>query len=584
MRIVGINAAYHESSVALVEDGRVVVAAEEERFNRVRHGKPARIETAGDLPLAALDACLAHAGWEPASVDRFAYSFDPAARRAANLDDDGLPLEPEVDDGWVGGPPSGYGTGAGEAALEGAIRAAPALLARHFDRERVTLDFLPHHYCHAAHAFFSAGGGGDVAVLVMDGIGEGRGWQAFRPRGAALVPIEDPPREPGLSDSLGLLWEKTAAYLGLQPGHDEANVMALAAFGDPARTREAFARHACFDGRRGLVVDGRFYGFRRWRAPGMEEAFGPPRKPGSPLWWEGPEAHHAHVAAGLQAVTEEILAEAAAWVAGRTGARRLALAGGVALNCVANGKLARSGKFVEVFVPSAPHDAGTALGAAWLAGLAKGVAPVPCTSARLGVVYPPGATEAALAGHGLKVRPVDPARLARLLAEGQVVARFVGRAEFGPRALGHRSFLASPRNPAVGLRLSREIKRREPWRPLAAVLTRPEAERLFTLPTPLPRASAWMAFAFPARPPARELVPGALHADGCSRIQVLGREEDPELHDCLERFGRLAGVEALVNTGFNLHEPLVETPDEAVRTFLRSGADLLWIGPHLVAR
>ncbi len=586
MRILGLNAAYHESAVALVEDGRVLTALEEERLSRVRHAKPARVDTAGELPWRALRASLADLGWEPGSLDGIAFSLDPAARFAAQAPAAPGPDEdPGAIQGPADGPPRGYGTRTGELRLRETLEAIPRVLADGLGVPGLAerFRFLPHHPCHAASGFY-ASGWDEAAILVVDGIGEAEAVTWYRGRDGRLEPLGSHPAD----RSPGFLWESVTGWLGLRPMHDESKVMALAAFGDPERFGPWFRDRVGIDDRGGLRLDPGFYGFRQPGHGELGSRLGPGRRPGEPLRWQGrgEDRLHADVAAALQQATEELLAGLAGRALAEAGSRRLVLAGGVALNCVANGRLAARLDLDDLWVTPAPHDAGTALGAAWLLSAEAGIPPRPCLDPRLGPRLPDAAAlRARLEAAGLRVRPTTPEALADALASGRIVASYRGRAEFGPRALGHRSFLADPRDAGIARRLSVSIKHREEFRPLAPVLTREAADRLFESGGRLPAApQAWMAMTLPASAEGRARIPGALHVDGTSRIQVLEPAFDRELHALLEAFGRQTGVACLLNTSFNVDGPMVETPEDAVRTFAASGADLLWLGPTVAER
>lgn len=587
MRTLGVNMAFHESSVALVEDGRVLVAAEEERFNRVRHAKPARVEAAGQLPRGALAACLAHAGWSGAEVDAVAIGFSPAARFAANAPAEDPPTSPDATQVHPDGPPAGYGTRRGEAAFRDAVEGAGLGLVEALGRaaDPPPVHFFDHHLCHASSALHGAGWD-RAAVLVLDGIGEAHSGGVWRGEGGRLVELARFP----MQHSLGLLWEAVTEHLGLRPRHDEARVMALAAFGDPGRFGPALARRVHASPDLTLTVDPALYGFRDPGRGALAEVLGPPRAPGRLEDLAEVRGWVADVAAGLQAVTEDAVRALAEGACQAAGSARLAYAGGVALNCVANGKLYRDLGVEDLYVPSAANDAGTALGAAWLAAQAAGDEPRALDDPRVGPardVGPSGGPgdPSRASGAASPAPDATTARLADRLVAGEILARFTGRAELGPRALGQTSFLALPGDPALARRLSAEVKQRELYRPLAPVLTEAEARRLYLGEgAPIPRAARWMTMAFPARPETLDEVRGAVHVDGTSRIQVLRPEEDPALHALLEVVRERTGTGALINTSFNRREPLVETAAQARATFAASGADGLWIGGALEAR
>ncbi|MEW6282216.1 MAG: carbamoyltransferase C-terminal domain-containing protein, partial [Candidatus Eremiobacterota bacterium] len=544
---LGVNAAYHESSAALVRDGEVLFAVEEERLTRVKHGKRPRVDNPDRLPERAIDLCLRSAGVALGDLDRAVYSLEPGRRR--------LHEEP-----YRVCPRQGFGTALGETAFEAALARVPSRLAP------APVQFLPHHLCHAALAFYGSPFE-EAAVLVVDGIGEDATAWLGRGRGSELECLEEVP----YPHSLGLLWERVALYLGFTE-YDAPKVMGLAAFGEAARALPALDR-VLHVNRKGFQVDPRFARFRAAGVEGLEELFGPRHRPGEPH--EDPR--FAAVAAALQQRTEEALLSLAHHLHRLTGLDRLAYSGGVALNCVANARLEREGPFEALYVPGASHDAGTAVGAALEASLRLGASrqPGPLTPF-LGPAYDCQAGE-----------PVQdpPLEAAQRLARGELVGWYQGRLELGPRALGHRSLLADPRRGDVRQKLNERIKHREMFRPFAASVLEEEADDWFDLPDRAPGAASCrdlMLLAYPVVPAMRELIPAVVHRDGSCRIQVVSRRSDPLYHRLLQEFHRLTSVPLVLNTSFNDSEPIVCTPEDALSTFRRSGLDVLYLGSRRV--
>lgn len=537
--VLGVNSAYHESAAALVRDGEVLLAVEEERLNRRKHGKEARVDNPDELPWLAIRACLERGGLDLAEVDAIGYSLQPGRRR---------PSPGAVD----------FGTPEGEAEFDRRVRAVLAAFP-----PGPEFHHLPHHLCHAAHAFHSSPFP-DSAVLVVDGIGEDCTAWLGRGEGDALERLEEIP----YPHSLGFVWERLCAYLGFSE-YDAGKVMALAACGDAGAFRQEFLQMVPDDPRLGFRVDADAAGFRRPDMAGLERLFGPRRRVlvGHGAAEEEPvdSGRFADVAAALQRRTEEVLLRLARRLHALTGSPRLAYSGGVALNCVANAVLAREGPFEALYIPGAAHDAGTALGAAFL------LSPRTGRTAPLTPFLGPEWSEAQVlqALQGLDAREVDPAvAAADLLAQGEVVGWFQGALEFGPRALGHRSLLADPRDPALKTRLNGQVKHREAFRPFAAsVLAERAAEWFDAHPAAAPSQDL-MLFTWPARRPG---IPAVLHRDGTCRPQWVHRESDPLYHRLLQQFEQRTGIPMVLNTSFNDQEPIVASPEDAVRTCRHAG-------------
>jgi carbamoyltransferase len=539
MRVLGVNAVFHDPAAALVVDGEIVAAAEEERFTRRKHGKPPVAFSTWELPEQAARWCLEHAGLRPDQLDAVAYSYDPALAP---------PTASVLDERW-----EGLRTLYVERAPRFLQTALPGL-----DPERVR--FVPHHVAHAASAY-AAAGWDDCAALVLDGRGERASHLAGHVRDGRLELLA----AQGLPDSLGLVYEELTAHLGFRRASDEYKVMALAAYGEP-RFRAALEEsiHATGDG-----------GFRA-RAPEWSR-FAPPLPPEGE--W-GPE--HADLAASVQRRLEEVVLELAGWLHERTGSDRLALAGGVALNCVANARLERDGPFEQIWVQPAAGDAGTALGAALHVARELGDRPQPMRTAALGRGWDDEQLGAWLASAGIEPeRPDDVAEaVAETLAADGIVAWFQGRSEFGPRALGHRSLLADPRNPANVERLN-DVKGREQFRPVAPMVLQERAAEIFDGRIPSPH----MLFTHVVAPDWRERIPSVVHVDGTARIQTVDRAEEPLMARVLDGFEARTGVPVIVNTSLNTAgRPMVDDPRDALECFGSAPVDLLAIGPFVVRR
>ncbi len=591
MYTLGLNAAFHDPAACLVCDGVVVAAAEEERFTRIKHGKRPLPFSTWELPFNAVDYVLREGGIGLADVDHVAYSFDPWLLLGDHSDGHiTLPLEPSahpVPEEWEAAWDPLF-----VASIVNAPRhlasGAPLHLAARFRGARpdgpYQWHFVPHHLAHVASAYlpspFDA-----AAVLTLDGRGEQATTAYAVGEGSDLRLLG----EVRMPHSLGLLYEDVTAHLGYLRSSDEYKVMALASFGRPSY-REAFRDILTVEDGRVSVAD-----------YAAADLLGPPRERGGPL-----EQRHYDVARSLQEALEDGSLELARWLRRETGKDDLCMAGGVALNCVMNSRIAHEGPFRRVWVQPAAGDAGTALGAALWVDLRErgravgaaaedddgraGRAPPPPAGARawrmdhayLGPGFSEQQIEDFLRWSKLTYRRMDDvaADVARVLARDRVIGWFQGRMEFGPRALGARSILASPLHEEMRDRLN-DLKDREDYRPVAPIVTEEAAPAWFTGAGESP----FMLFVFDVEPGKAESIPAVRHVDGTARIQTVRRQQNPLVHRLLEEFGHLTGVPVLVNTSFNTRgEPIVCTPRDAVESFWSSPLDALAIGPFLVEK
>jgi carbamoyltransferase len=540
MRVLGINAVFHDPAAALVVDGEIVAAAEEERFTRRKHGKPPVPFATWELPERAARWCLEAGGLAPDDLDAVAYSFDPALAppRGGDL----------TADGW-----EGLRTLYAERAPLFLRAALPGL-------DPACVRFVPHHVAHAASAYLAAPWP-SCSVLVLDGRGERASHLAGRSVDGELEILA----AQHLPHSLGLLYEEVTDHLGFRRSSDEYKVMALAAYGEPAFLPE-FRDAVRTSGDGGFTV-----------AP-VELAALAKRRERERDW----SAEHADLAASLQARLQEVLLELAGWLHRQTGDQVLTMAGGVALNCVANSYLAEHGPFEHLWVQPAAGDAGTALGAALHLARALGDRVAPMRTAALGRGWDDGAIEAWLTTAKVSFeRPADLAgAVAQALADDAVVAWFQGRSEYGPRALGHRSLLA---NATRGENLERlnDVKGREQFRPVAPMVLAERAAAVFEGPLPSP----YMLFTHQVRPEWRERIPAVVHVDGSARIQTVDRHDEPLMARVLDEVEARTGVPVVVNTSLNTAgRPMVDDPRDALECFGSAPVDLLAIGPFLVRR
>ena len=561
--ILGISANYHDAAAALVIDGQLVAAMQQERFTRIKND--------ASLPFAAARACLAHAKLDTAALDEVVFYENPYARLERVLLST-LRTFPR------------------------ALRQFPRALASQLGSKLWVLDALSsqlkvprarvthreHHASHAASAFF-ASPFRRAAVMTVDAVGEDTSTALWLGDGNALTCKA----RIAFPHSLGLLYSALTAYLGFEVNEGEYKVMGLAAFGKP-RFRAEFEKLIT------LTSDGFTLGLDYFDShtntevgfsTKLEALLGPRRAPGTPWLLDGnePDARAADVAATLQAVLEEARLNLAAQARALTGTDALCLAGGVALNAVANGRLFREAGFSELFVQPAAGDAGGALGAALLAASERGEPRGTFTHAAWGT---PVSGEVALglaSALGLSATrvsaPVDTA--AEALVKGEVLAFVQGRFEWGPRALGQRSILALPTPLAVKERLNRVIKRREPFRPFAPMVLEDSAQAYFG---PFaPRLASFMTTVADVLPEARAKLEAVTHVDGTARLQTVKRES--VVGALLARVEHETSVPVLLNTSLNGQgEPIVATEADALAFFLAHPVDALLIDDVLIRR
>ena len=567
MRILGLSN-MRDAAAALIENGQIIGAAEEERFVRVKH------VTA--LPLHAIRFCLQSAGVRLRDLDAIAvpWKYWQLGRRAA------LAI------GSMLQSPRRF-TVKGACAADRLIHEwrelafLRILLSRLVDGTKCPpVTFLDHHLCHAASAMLPSPFE-RAAVMVVDGASEAHTTMLAR---ADREEIRVLTRVP-LPHSLGQFYAAITAYLGFRPDHDEYIVMGLAAYGVPrfAQTLREQVLHTLPAGQFRLntgLLD--FHLARQgWFSPEFIRLFGPARRPEEDI-----TSRHQDLAASAQAVLEENLLHLARHLRTVTKESRLCLAGGVAYNCVANSRILREAGFDEVFVPPAAGDSGAALGAAlWLAHRKGALSkpPIMCT-ASWGPHFSEAACREALETAGLIVERFDETSLcekvAGELAAGRLVFWFQGRMEWGPRALGNRSLLADPRREDMRALINMKVKLREPFRPFAPSVLEERASEYFELSRPSP----FMAQTAAVQSSMKGVIPAVVHVDGTARVQTVDGESNPRYRRLLESFGRRTGVPILLNTSFNVNEPIVCTPQEAVACFLKTEVEWLVMETLLAKR
>jgi carbamoyltransferase len=587
MNILGISAFYHDSAAALVRDGEILAAAQEERFSRIRHD--------AGFPANAVDYCLQAGGLSIKDVDYVVFYDKPLLKFERLLET------------YLAYAPRGYRSFAKALPVWAAEKMFQRdLLAQALCRNLPEVDlgekllFTEHHQAHAASAFYPSPFE-RAAVLTMDGVGEWATTSIGHGEGGSL----DIHREIHFPHSLGLLYSAFTYYLGFKVNSAEYKVMGLAPYGEPRYA--GLVRDHLIDIREdgSFHLDLSYFGYctgLRMTNEKFDALFGaPPRQPDELL-----TQRHMDVAASIQAVTEEAVLRLASHAAGSTGSRDLCLAGGVALNCVANGKLLRSGVVDRMWVQPAAGDAGGALGAALAAyhlylarprldsnefdGMAGGY---------LGPEFEQPEIEARLRAAGARYEVLDEAGVVDSTVDALVgqsaVGWFQGRMEFGPRALGGRSILADPRAPDMQKRLNIKVKYRESFRPFAPAVRYEDVAGWFELEERSPymllvaqvRQQQRIAmteeqralFGIDKLNVPRSTIPAVTHVDYSARLQTVHPETNARFHRLLSRFNERTGCPVLVNTSFNVRgEPIVCTPEDAFRCFMGTDLDVLAIG------
>ena len=581
MNILGLNAYHGDVSAALVRDGQLVAAVEEERYRRIKH-------VAG-FPAQAMRACLDMGGIAASDVDVFAVSRDPRAhllRKAWFL----LRHRPK-------------GTVASRARNMVSLRALPATIAQALalDEARVRgrVQYVEHHPAHLASAAFVSPFD-EAAICAIDGFGDFVSTSWGRVAGSRMT-IDGHVFFP---HSLGLLYLAITQYLGFPNYGDEFKIMGLAPYGEPRYAREIGSLvHLRDDG--GFELDLTY--FRHWSegvqmtwedgaptlgavfTPKMESLLGPARRKDQPII-----AKHEAIAASLQVVFERAAMHVLRHVQQSTGSRTLCLAGGCAMNSVANGKIREQTGFRNLFIQPAAGDNGTALGAAFYAWnqtagrprgfvMEHGYWGPAFGDAAIAAAF--DAEQAAIAGNGCARRTWDDEHAlddwtAQQIAGGRVVGWYQGRMEWGARALGDRSIVADPRRADMREIINTRIKFRERFRPFAPSVAEEALDDWFVGAVPDP----FMLQVYPVRPDKRAIVPAITHVDGSGRLQTVSRRTNARYYSLIKAFGRLSGVPMLLNTSFNENEPIVLTPAQALDCFLRTSMDVLVIGRHVLER
>jgi carbamoyltransferase len=549
----------HDSAAVLLVDGELVAGAAEERFSRKKH--------TGDFPISAIQYCLAAAGIKANDVDEIAHGFDYTPYRAAFLLD---PITAEQYDQVF----------SREKLLAQVNRHLPG-----FPADRVKQ--VNHHLAHAASAYYTSGWD-ECLVVVIDGMGEAHSATVYKAHDNQIEKLQ----EITAKDSIGILYSVITLHLGFDFNSDEYKIMGLAPYGDPSRYRRFFEEAVEFLDNGTIKIpslrmnnareDRETYGATRRH---LEQHLIPHRAPDAEITDD-----HRDVAAALQECLDKVMLHICGHFGRATGLRRLAMAGGVALNCTANGRLLQSGIFDDIYVQPAAGDDGTALGAALWRASRNGALrnfrfPVPFLG--------PEASASEIDKAIKETKGIETVRFAslreacgeaaKLIRDGRVLGWYRGRMEFGPRALGHRSILADPGHPEMRDRINAMVKMREAFRPFAPAVSLEQVQDWFEVPRgfELP----YMIMTADVRRQHRAALPAITHVNGSARVQTVSANDNNEFHTLLEEVGKLTGREMVLNTSFNVKgQPIVNTPREAIDTFLGTGIEYLFLENTLVRR
>jgi carbamoyltransferase len=588
MWILGISAFYHDSAAAIVRDGEIVAAAQEERFTRVKHD--------AGFPNRAVAYCLEEAGIDPEQLDAVAF-YDKPLLKFDRLMETYMAFAPRGFRSFLTAMP-GF--------LNQKIRIPREIDRGLNNRYNGPIFFPAHHESHAASAFFPSPFE-EAAICTIDGVGEWSTTTIGVGEGNKIRLLE----EIRFPHSIGLLYTAFTYYLGFKPNSGEYKVMGLAPYGEPKYVDLIMTRLIDLRDDGSYWMDMRYFDYCHGLAmtsKRFHQLFdGPPRPPESEL-----TQREMDIAASLQVATERVMLNIARHARAKTGKRNLCLAGGCALNCVANGKILREGIFDDLFIQPAAGDAGGAMGAALVAwhhvyGKPRTVTPLDAQKGSyLGPVFEPDAIETALKELGARYRRLaDDESLAEYaataIADGKVVGWFQGRMEYGPRALGNRSILGDARSPEMQKMLNLKIKFRESFRPFAPSVLSERVGDWFEIDRDSPymllvadvRREHWRGdleadmdlFGLDRLNRIRSTIPAITHVDQSARLQTVDAERNPLYHQLIRRFEEKTGCPVIINTSFNVRgEPIVCSPQDAYRCFMCTDMDILAVGPYVMEK
>ena len=563
MNILGISCYYHDAAACLVIDGKIVAAAAEERFTRRKHDN--------NFPENAIRFCLSWASLTPTDLDAVVFYEKPIVKfdRMLRQHFAHFPTSRKVFVASIG---SWFN-----------LKLQIPKTLRKTIGYKGPVRYIPHHLAHAASAYYLSGFE-RAAIITIDGVGEWAtttmGSASWRRR-AGKITID---REIRFPHSLGLLYSAMTAYLGFEVNDAEYKVMGLAAYGDPKPFRQQMDElvRVFPDGSYALTL--KYFDYVRTDRMfnrRLEEFFGhPARNPESPM-----ERYYENIAASLQEKLESTVFHILTAIHKRYKTDNLCLAGGVALNSVMNGKIITHTPFKNIFIPPDPGDGGGAMGAAIWAS----ASPLKSFTPFLGPSFPEEQIEDVLERNGLLYTRLERKALvecvAELLSQEKIIGWFQGRMEWGPRALGNRSILASAARPEMKDIINSKVKHRELFRPFAPVVLRQHVKEYFNTDFPIPMSAKYMLFVYPFRSKGKRDAPAVVHVDGTGRLQALERGDNPLYYDLIEAYAKKTGVPIIINTSFNVRgEPIVCTPTDAVHCFLKTDIDYLVVGPFLASK
>jgi carbamoyltransferase len=572
MYILGINSVYHESCACLLKDGQILMAVEEERFNRVKHGKEARTDNPWEIPHNSINSCLNEAGISIKDIDHVAYSTSPIyiRKRIEEL------KQKKIMSHWTSWEEQ-------EKMLTNLAKVPKEITKLGFEGE---FHWVRHHLCHAASAYY-ASPFDNAAILIIDGIGDdsdtGAEFYGMNNKINEVVNYSFP-------DSIGFLWEYFSLFLGFSL-YDAAKVMGLASYGDSTIYQKIFQNIIALNSNGEFSINNKLLKFEdivyypaRANFSQIEKLFGfKQRQPDEPLLDK-----HKNLAAALQTATNQLVKHLAENLYKKTKSKNLCLAGGVALNCVTNTCVFENTPFENLYIQPGANDAGTAVGAAmhvWYSININAPKTSEMTSPYTGPSYDDIEIEEEIKKMQLTFQKMENVErtVAELISQGAVVGYFQGKMEFGPRALGSRSILADPRNPNMRDILNYKVKHREYFRPLAPSILNEHVEEWFKIKKKT-TASDFMLMVYPAQMTTKAKIPATLHVDGTGRIQTVKKELSPKFHKVISEFMKITGVPVVLNTSFNDQEPIVCTPKDALTTFLKTDIDFLCIGSFILKR
>ena len=565
MYILGISCYYHDSSAALVKDGKLVVAAQEERFTRKKHDI--------DFPINAIEYCLKHAGITIKDIDYIGFYEKPLLKFERVLAQH-VEMFPRSLHTFYKALPSW---------INEKLRVPKTIKKRL--KYKGDIFFVEHHLAHAASCYLLSPFK-EAAIFTIDGVGEWTTTTYGYAKGndiTLLKQIEFP-------HSVGLLYSAVTAYLGFTVNNSEYKVMGLSPYGNPDRYYEDFKKLIDIKDDGSFKLDMSYFVYHyKMRMPGKKfiKLFGPERSKDDPL-----EQRHKDIAAALQKVSEEVILKSLNHIYKEIGIKNLCIAGGCGLNSVANGKVLSSTNFKEIFMQPDPGDGGTSVGAALYVynTILRRQRSFILKDAYLGPSYSTEKVKRFLDANKIKYYTFKNDKeliktAAKLIHNDNVIGWYQGRMEWGPRALGSRSILSNATNPKMQDILNLKVKHREKFRPFAPVVCDDDALKYFECDNPVPTPTDFMLMVYPIRKKYHSIIPSVTHVDGSGRLQTIRKEQNPLYYGVIKEFGKLSKVPILINTSFNIRgEPIVCSPYNAYKCMMGTGIDYLVMDKFLIKR